>query len=281
MKVAFFGGDWYLSCIDVFKRHGHQVVSIFIGDENPYNQKLLKYAHDDGIQISSKRPTREDITSLREQGVECLFSAEYPWLIPVDKTLKTINVHPTLLPKGRGVTPLIWIIKNYPECAGITFHKLSEQFDQGDIIFQQKVTVADDENWETLVAKFKVLVPKHLDQLLDNFDTLYGNSKPQSEFKSKSNAPDYWPKISLDDRRVSWNMKSGEINRISRACGRFGVVVCIDNETLMVNQIHTSQFQHSHPPGIVLSEDDDTYVLSTFDGLAVVMKTNIIERLNR
>jgi len=53
------------------------------------------------------------------------------------------NIHPSLLPKYRGPTPLFWQFKKGEENFGVTLHRVTEKFDQGNIIAQQKIKMPD------------------------------------------------------------------------------------------------------------------------------------------
>ena len=54
-----------------------------------------------------------------------------------------INIHPALLPKGRGPAPSLWNVLNGDEYAGTTIHYMVEGVDAGDIIDQKKVRIGE------------------------------------------------------------------------------------------------------------------------------------------
>jgi len=54
------------------------------------------------------------------------------------KTKNSLNVHPSLLPFGRGRDSIVWTIRN-EKLAGVTLHKISNKLDEGDIFFQEQV----------------------------------------------------------------------------------------------------------------------------------------------
>jgi methionyl-tRNA formyltransferase len=273
MNIGYFGGDWHLGCLDTFNQHGHSISHIFVNEKMHYNQLLRNYADENNIPLCTTKPTKDLLDKLIEDGMDCIFTVEYPWLIPeVSDHVYTINVHPTLLPFGRGPTPIIWILKQYKDQAGVTFHKLAKEFDKGDIIYQQPIVVEDDENWESLLMKLHLKIPVFLDQLLSNLNPLYLNS-------TKQGVGSYWPKISLKDRLISWQWSIKEIDQLVKACGRFGVVVDIVGQVLLVNNIKTTHIKHEHIIGDLIREDDETYVVAVSDGVAIIMKRNIIERL--
>ncbi|PCJ49007.1 MAG: hypothetical protein COA74_07005 [Gammaproteobacteria bacterium] len=273
MKVGYFGGDWHKGCIDVLTDHGHNISHIFVNEIKPFNQELRDYADKNNITFSSTKPTKELLDKLVDEGMDCLFSVEYPWLIPeVANHVYTINVHPTLLPFGRGPTPIIWILKQYREQAGVSFHKLAREFDTGDIIYQQSIKLDADESWESLLMKLHLQIPVFLDQLLTNFGALYQAAKKQV-------GGSYWPKITLKDRLINWHWSVNEIDQLVKACGRFGVVADVAGEVLLVNNIKISQVEHNRANGDLIREDDETLVVAANDGIAIIMKRNIIERL--
>ena len=123
-----------------------------------------------------------------------------------------------------------------------------------------------------MAAKLAIFVPVMLDELLLDFSKYYNSAKKQG-------LGSYWPKIELHHRTISWNSNVKEIQKLARACGRFGVVANVEGQIMLVNQILVSQCQHNKAPGIVIKEDDETYVMSASDGIVILMKRNIIERL--
>lgn len=56
---------------------------------------------------------------------------------------RTLNIHPSLLPKYRGSSPLQEQILNNESNVGVTIMLIDEKVDHGPIIIQQKVTIED------------------------------------------------------------------------------------------------------------------------------------------
>jgi len=55
--------------------------------------------------------------------------------------LGCINIHPALLPEGRGPAPSLWNVLNGDKYAGSTMHYMVEGVDAGDIIAQKKIEI--------------------------------------------------------------------------------------------------------------------------------------------
>ena len=66
---------------------------------------------------------------------------------------KIINIHPSLLPKYKGLNTHEKAINSGDEYAGCTVHYVTEKLDSGKIISQQKVKIEKSDNIETLNKK--------------------------------------------------------------------------------------------------------------------------------
>lgn len=55
-----------------------------------------------------------------------------------------INCHPSLLPKHRGANPYFWAIYSGDDKTGVTFHKMDENIDTGDILMQAAFKIDPD-----------------------------------------------------------------------------------------------------------------------------------------
>jgi methionyl-tRNA formyltransferase len=56
-------------------------------------------------------------------------------------TQGTLNIHPALLPRNRGLWPYFWVIANGEKETGVTIHWVDEKFDTGDLLLQEKITI--------------------------------------------------------------------------------------------------------------------------------------------
>ena len=79
---------------------------------------------------------------LRSARPDLICVATFPWRISLEITalasLGAINVHPSLLPRHRGPLPLFWTYHADDRTAGVTVHHVSQAFDAGDIILQER-----------------------------------------------------------------------------------------------------------------------------------------------
>jgi len=85
-----------------------------------------------------------------------------------------INIHPSLLPKfgGKGMYGTYVhdsVIAANERYSGITIHQVNEKYDEGAILFQEKVTLDDNETSKSLAEKIHELEYKHLPEFIEKY----------------------------------------------------------------------------------------------------------------
>ena len=157
------------------------------------NSRVIALAEQHNIPYTTDRITAEDIDALLKNGCELLISAGYYYRIPVDDRLPMVNIHPSLLPYGRGAWPMPQaILDRLPE-SGVTIHKTEESFDTGAILLQERFTLSPDENLETFMEKVNARLPAMITRLTGELDALWANARPQGEgvYQEEPSPEDY------------------------------------------------------------------------------------------
>ena len=72
---------------------------------------------------------------------------------------KVLNIHPSLLPKYKGLNTHKRVLRNKEKYSGCTVHFVNDRLDSGKIIMQKKVKISKKET-ETSLAK-KILSQEH------------------------------------------------------------------------------------------------------------------------
>lgn len=71
----------------------------------------------------------------------------FPWRLPPAllalPPLGCLNVHPSLLPKGRGPEPVFWTLRRGERETGVTIHRMDAGLDTGPIAAQTAITVPE------------------------------------------------------------------------------------------------------------------------------------------
>jgi methionyl-tRNA formyltransferase len=213
MKIAYIGIDLLYPALPALWDAGCEIAEIFTcktDNETEFNLQVCAFAKEHGVPLSTGKIKREDLRRLKAGGCHAVISAGYYHRIPIDPGLKMVNIHPALLPVGRGAWPMPVTILNGLKESGVTVHKLTEAYDEGDILLQERIAVAADEDLKTLTAKQQALLPDMMRKLAADFDLLYKNAAPQGE-------GEYWPYQAEDSIPITPDMTVTQADLILRA----------------------------------------------------------------
>jgi methionyl-tRNA formyltransferase len=285
MKIAYFGYDPLFSCLDVFLKQGHEFAVIYTGENSPFSNNVIRFAQKKNIPLCFGQPTLTEMQSLLGIGVELFFSAEYPWKIPVPAELKyAINVHPTLLPEGRGMTPLPQLILKQSIYAGITLHKLSNEFDTGDILLQKPISLVEDETYDSLSDKVFLRTADLLTTLLSDIDGYYKNSLTQGKGSN-------WPAITAHQQTIDWQQPTANLLTTLRAFGSLGTYADIAGKACVItsfsptsslppkapaSSVHGKCYQHDYSAGQVILNNELNITIATIDGELCIPKVFLL-----
>jgi methionyl-tRNA formyltransferase len=109
----------------------------------------------------------------------------------------TLNIHPALLPRHRGLFPYFWVITNREPETGVTIHWVDEQFDTGQLMLQEKLRVEPDDTILSLSYKSSQL---GADMLVKAINLLKLNHLPRLTQDHDQASYHTWPKPA-DQRR--------------------------------------------------------------------------------
>ncbi len=184
MKIAYIGIDLFFPALRTLWELGCEIAEIFTCETDnvtEFNTKIIGFAKEHQIEYTTKRITTEDIGRLKAKGCRMAVCGGYYFRIPVDSEFPIVNIHPSLLPMGRGSWPMPISILRREKVSGVTVHKIAEGFDTGDILIQESFSLAEDETLETFMEKACGLVPEMMKKLVNDFDSLYKNALTQGE----------------------------------------------------------------------------------------------------
>lgn len=93
---------------------------------------------------------------------------EVVWNMP---RLGTFNLHASLLPQYRGAAPINWAVMNGDTQTGATTFMLQHEIDTGNVILQERIAIAEDENVGSVHDRLMVmgagLVTRTVDAIID------------------------------------------------------------------------------------------------------------------
>ena len=140
-------------------------------------QNAQKYILNNSL-VNSKtdeNPDEKIYSLLKEHECEYIFLSGYMKKLSskIINEFKVLNSHPSLLPKygGSGMYGKFVhqaVIKNAEKESGVTIHEVSEEYDEGKILLQKKLTLSQGESVDSLELKIKQLERTAIVEVLKN-----------------------------------------------------------------------------------------------------------------
>lgn len=164
MKIVFFGTPYYalpvltsLHKSFVTGPGKSPITAVVTQSPKPVGRKqILSYSPIDKWAHEHKIPTFYSTKELLENGTDADFGvlASYGEIVPqevINQFPKGILViHPSLLPKYRGASPVTEAIRNGDDVTGVTIFRMDSKMDHGPIISQFKKEISPEDTTQTL-----------------------------------------------------------------------------------------------------------------------------------
>lgn len=137
-------------------------VSLVVADRHSYGLKRAEENHIDNILIPRGKTFTDELEKVLPEDTDLIVLAGFLSILKKDFTEKwkgkIINIHPSLLPKfgGKGMWGMHVhnaVIEAGEKESGATVHFVTSGIDEGEIILQGKVPVAEGDTPETLAEK--------------------------------------------------------------------------------------------------------------------------------
>ncbi|TDN88134.1 formyltetrahydrofolate-dependent phosphoribosylglycinamide formyltransferase [Salegentibacter sp. 24] len=159
------------------KSHDARVVAVF---SNKRSAKVLQRAHDLNVKAlyfdrDALYNSYDVLHILEDINPDLIVLAGFMWIFPKDILKRfpnrIVNIHPALLPKygGKGMYGMNVheaIIRNKEKESGISVHYVNENYDEGEVIFQTKTEISEEDTPETLAEKIHKLEYKHFPEIV-------------------------------------------------------------------------------------------------------------------
>lgn len=125
-----------------------------------------------------------------------------------------INVHPSLLPKHRGPTPIQTTIRNGESVSGVTIIRMDEKIDHGPIILKKEILL--DNNIDYVTAE-KVFANVGVEMLKDLISRIKSSSLNLEYVDQNEEEATCTKKLTKDDGSIIWSDLGIDIERKIRA----------------------------------------------------------------
>ena len=159
------------------------LIKIVLVISNNFNAKGLNYAKklkmkNTYIKYSNKRKFEtQSLKLLKKYKVDIICLAGFMKILSgnfINKFSKPIlNIHPSLLPKYKGLNTHYKALKNKDKFAGATVHLVNKELDSGEIILRKRVKIFKSDDEKSLEKKVLKLEHKIYPKAIINFLTNY------------------------------------------------------------------------------------------------------------
>jgi methionyl-tRNA formyltransferase len=182
MKIALFGEDMFtVAALHSLIESQYTVSAVVcpLNEKNPEHKFLESAAKRNNIFFISEVDINSDdirvkLVDLQPDLIVCVHLEKVlsKKIYSIAKKA-AINVHPSLLPKYRGLSPQHQALMHGDMETGVTIHYLEEEADIGDIILQVKIALTEEtyifDLLKQMLAVYKESIP-HAVQLISNND---------------------------------------------------------------------------------------------------------------
>jgi methionyl-tRNA formyltransferase len=109
--------------------------------------EIQRIAASAGIPVVWVNSAAEATEVIRRIAPQVAVAACFLWRLPraarETPPLGILNVHPSLLPTGRGPEPVFWTLRRGERITGVTVHRMDQGFDTGPIVAQAAMPVPE------------------------------------------------------------------------------------------------------------------------------------------
>jgi methionyl-tRNA formyltransferase len=200
--------------------------------------------------------------------------AAYSQIIPKDilaiPKFGFLNVHPSLLPRWRGPSPIQFTILNGDEKTGVTIIKITEKVDAGPIIAQKEIVLEGKETYIELHNNLGELGGNLLIKTIPKF--IRGEIKPESQEEAGAN---YSKIIKKEDGKIDWNKSAVDIERQIRAFSSWpGTFILWGDKRIKILKARAMERINTvdYPIGKTLVAPQNELCVQTGEGFLIIEK---------
>jgi len=249
----------------------YKIVGVITQPDRPTGRKQLltpppvktwALANDIPILQPEKMRGNDDVLQkIKDLKPDYLVVVAFGLLIPTEilqiPTHGTINVHPSLLPRHRGASPIQSAILTGDETTGVSIMLLDEQMDHGPVLAQKEIKLNGTETAESLQESCIEIGALLLIETMGGYAA--GTIKAQMQ---NDELATYCKMITRDEARIDWQKSATEIDRQIRAYYPWPVAwTTIDDKRLKIFPPVTLQTANNDlPAGTLYLNENQAFV---------------------
>ena len=156
--------------INLIISNNYKAKGLQYGNRFKIKKKIINYKN-------VKKAEKEINKSLKENKIQLICLAGFMKILTKNFIKKfkgeIVNIHPSLLPKYKGLNTHKRAIENGEKFSGCTVHFVNSKLDSGKIIIQKKIRIFKKDTPNTLSKKIlkqeHILYPKALTKIISNY----------------------------------------------------------------------------------------------------------------
>jgi methionyl-tRNA formyltransferase len=180
LKVLFLGSPNFAKIVlsYLIESH-HEVVAVVCqmdkpsGRGNKVNPPEIKpYALEQNIPVLQFEKVNAHLEEIKKLDFDIFVTASFGQILSREflEMKEGRNIHPSMLPKYRGATPIQTALLHNDTSTGITIQKMRYEVDSGEVYLQKTFDIEDDDDFETLSTKLAHESGKMLVEVLDKIE---------------------------------------------------------------------------------------------------------------
>jgi len=244
---------------------GHEISTVVTQPDRPAGRHRapqpppVKLAAEDlGLRVLQPESLRdqEAVAELRAVAPEVIVVVAYGQILRPEvleiPPCGVLNVHPSLLPRWRGASPIPAAILAGDERTGVTIMLMDTGMDSGPILSQMALAISDDDTAGSLSERMAEAGAELLAQTLPRW--LSGEIEPAPQDDSQATT---CPLLRKEDGAIEWRLSASDIWRGVRAYNPWpGAYSNLDRDLLHIWRAWPLDFDSSAEPGTIVAIDD-------------------------
>jgi methionyl-tRNA formyltransferase len=219
---------FYNSChSDANSEHSDrfEIIAVITAPDKPVGRKQVllpspvkKWALEANFSVLEPDRIRnpEWVNKIKELNPDLIILIAYGQIIPQEildiPRFKALNIHPSLLPKYRGASPIQSVILNGEKETGVCLMIMDAEMDHGPILTSTKLQIPNSQTYKELENKLSDLGAELLIKTLP--DWIAGKIQPQEQDHTQAT---FCKLIKKEDGKIDWNKSAIEIEKMVRA----------------------------------------------------------------
>jgi len=224
MKIIFVGTPEFGAIVlEGLIKGGYRPILVITAPDKPVGRKQILtpppvklLASKYGIPISQPKEIRNSKSEIRKLEPDLIVVAAYGQILPKEildiPKFGCLNIHPSLLPKYRGPSPIQFTILEGDDKTGVTVIKMTEKVDAGPVLAQKEIELNGKEFYTDLHNKLAELGGKLLTEIIPKW--IEGKIKAILQDETKAT---YSKILKKEDGRIDWKKPAKVIERQVRA----------------------------------------------------------------